>query len=211
MDEILPSSSNRVPIRLPPMPDALRRVKNGSDYNQLSFCHQRGRCIIKLGVMVVAMMYFTILIYILGLATKHIASNDHDISFGKLDSVDNESFSACLLIMDDNHRLSEWIGYHYFAMSLRYLVVAVDPHSKTSPSQILNRWRDRMTVVEWTDSNFTEKSLIIGDADDHQMKKVKHRTRQAEFYLECTRHLQNHNRTWTSYHGKRIFSWLASC
>jgi hypothetical protein len=104
--------------------------------------------------------------------------------------------------MDDNHRLSEWIAYHYFAMSLRYLVVAVDPHSKTSPSQILNRWRDRMTVVEWTDSNFTDKSLIIGDTDNDQMKRDKFVTRQVDFYLECTHHMQNQNRTWTSYHGK---------
>jgi hypothetical protein len=32
----------------------------------------------------------------------------------------------------------------------------------------------------------------------------KHRARQTEFYLECTHHLQNHNRSWTSYHGKRF-------
>ena len=69
-------------------------------------------------------------------ATGNIALNDDGV--GKEDG-DGESFSACLLIMDDNHRLSEWIGYHYFAMSLRYLVVAVDPHSKTTPSRILNR------------------------------------------------------------------------
>ena len=136
-------------------------------------------------------------------ATGNIALNDDGV--GKEDG-DGESFSACLLIMDDNHRLSEWIGYHYFAMSLRYLVVAVDPHSKTTPSRILNRWRDRMTIVEWTDYNFTKKRLIIDHTNEnHGKKKYKHLTRQVDFYHECTRHLQNHNRTWTSYHGKCIF------
>lgn len=113
---------------------------------------------------------------------------------------DGESFSACLLIMDDNHRLSEWIAYHYFAMPLRYLVVAVDPHSLTSPSHIFNRWRSRMTIVQWTDGNFTTENLIINTDDDKNKRKDKHRTRQRTFYKECTIHMQTHNRTWTSYH-----------
>lgn len=113
---------------------------------------------------------------------------------------DGESFSACLLIMDDNHRLSEWIAYHYFAMPLRYLVVAVDPHSLTSPSHILNRWRSRMTIIQWTDGNFTTENLIINTTDDMTKRKNKHLTRQRTFYRECTIHMQTHNRTWTSYH-----------
>jgi hypothetical protein len=32
---------------------------------------------------------------------------------GKAEAGEDETFSACLLIMDDNHRLSEWISYHY--------------------------------------------------------------------------------------------------
>ncbi|KAL3816693.1 hypothetical protein ACHAXA_009132 [Cyclostephanos tholiformis] len=185
-----------------------------------SGCCHRDSCIIKLVGMVATMLYFTNLIAIFrklnrqttaaGLdqlafgpnpaAIKNFASNDDGVD--KVDS-EGESFSACILIMDENHRLSEWIGYHYFAMSLRYLVVAVDPHSKTSPSQILNRWRDRMTIVEWTDSNFTDKFLINLNTDGHIKKTKKHRARQADFYLECTRHLQSHNRTWTSYHAMR--------
>ena len=113
---------------------------------------------------------------------------------------DGDSFSACLLIMDDNHRLSEWIAYHYFAMPLRYLIVAVDPHSLTSPSHILNRWRSKMTIVQWTDGNFTTENLIINTTDDMTERKNKHRTRQRTFYRECTIHMQTHNRTWTSYH-----------
>jgi hypothetical protein len=43
---------------------------------------------------------------------------------------EDKSFSACLLIMDDNHRLSEWIAYHHFALPLRHLVVTVDPRNR---------------------------------------------------------------------------------
>ena len=112
----------------------------------------------------------------------------------------DSSFSACLLIMDDNHHLTEWISYHYFTLKLRYLVVTVDPHSKTSPSKLLDRWRDRMTIVEWTDSNFTKGSKSLRrntESDTRDALINKHRTRQTQFYQACAFHLQQQNRTWT--------------
>jgi len=48
--------------------------------------------------------------------------------------------SACLMVKDDNHILSEWIGYHYSTLPLRHLVVGVDPLSESSPADILRRW-----------------------------------------------------------------------
>jgi hypothetical protein len=74
----------------------------------------------------------------------------------------NESFAACLLIMDDNHFLVEWLAYHYQFMPLRRLIVAVDPKSKTSPADILNRYSSRglINISIWNDSDFyfpTEK------------------------------------------------------
>jgi hypothetical protein len=33
------------------------------------------------------------------------------------------TFSSCLLVMDDNHRLTEWLAYHYHVLPLRYMVV----------------------------------------------------------------------------------------
>jgi hypothetical protein len=38
----------------------------------------------------------------------------------------DETFSACILFMDDNPRLVEWLVYHFFALNLREVVVAVD-------------------------------------------------------------------------------------
>lgn len=45
----------------------------------------------------------------------------------------SDGTAACLLIMDDNHFLIEWLAFHYYVLRLRYLIVAVDPRSTTTP------------------------------------------------------------------------------
>ena len=57
-----------------------------------------------------------------------------------------EGLSACLLVNDENPRLPEWIAYHYHVLPLGALTVAVDPASRSSPEDILNRWRTHMGV-----------------------------------------------------------------
>jgi hypothetical protein len=109
------------------------------------------------------------------------------------------SFSACLLIMDDNNRLSEWLAYHYFVLPLRHIVIAVDPASRTLPHSILNRWRPYMNVTVWSDDDFGfnktgENTKAIS------VKTNQHRTRQRHFYKHCTAHLNKLNQTWTTYH-----------
>jgi hypothetical protein len=75
---------------------------------------------------------------------------------------DNATFSACLLIKDDNAILSEWIAYHYHTVNLRHLVVAVDPNSVESPATILNRWRHNtdMKIFHWNDTDYMPQSFI---------------------------------------------------
>ena len=67
-----------------------------------------------------------------------------------------DSFSACLLIRDDNDILNEWIAYHYHTIKLRTLIVAIDPSSTTSPSSILNKWNTStgLTIYEWSDGDY---------------------------------------------------------
>ena len=125
--------------------------------------------------------------------------------------------------MDDNHRLEEWLAYHYYIMKLRYVVIAVDHYSKTSPQQIVDRWNDdhdqklnhklNMTIVTWTDtdyiniSDYQEQMRIIAKAktisvNEYGNKKTfYHRYRQHEFYRRCSVHLLEQNKTWvcTSY------------
>jgi hypothetical protein len=68
---------------------------------------------------------------------------------------DEDGFSACLLISEDNHYLIEWLAYHYWFLPLRRLIVAVDPASRTSPHAILNRYASRglMEITLWNDTD----------------------------------------------------------
>ena len=112
-----------------------------------------------------------------------------------------DSFSACLLVMDDNHRLVEWMAYHYHVLPLRYLIIAVDPRSKTSPTSILNRWRRKgMYIEEWSDYQIFKPELARNKVSDHdtlQIKRDRHRARQKNFYRLCLKKLALSNRTYT--------------
>lgn len=114
----------------------------------------------------------------------------------------NSTFSACLLVMDDNHRLVEWVAYHYHVLPLRYLIIAVDPRSRTSPTRILNKWR-RMGVYveEWDDFKFLKEGIaknVVPDDAELQIKRDRHRIRQKNFYRECLIGLKKANRTFTT-------------
>jgi len=93
-----------------------------------------------------------------------------------------DSLSACLLWKDENHLLGEWISYHFYALQLRHLVIAVHPLSKTSPQEILDEWRPRMWIQEWEDQNY-----------------INNRKHQQNFHANCTRYLWEQNRTWVAY------------
>lgn len=118
-------------------------------------------------------------------------------------------FSACLLVMDDNPRLAEWLAYHYHVLPLRYLIIAVDPRSQTCPTLFLNRWRRQgMVIEEWSDADFWRKNLTgkepaqaLDEATANlQKKRDRHRGRQKYFYRTCLERMQKQNRTWVSLH-----------
>ena len=62
----------------------------------------------------------------------------------------NNSMSACLLIMDDTIKLTEWIAYHYTVLPLSHLIVAIDPASVlTSEIQhILSLWENHLEYID---------------------------------------------------------------
>lgn len=115
----------------------------------------------------------------------------------------DESFSACLMIMDDNAHLIEWLAYHYTTLPLRRLIVAVDPRSQTSPIEILRRWDGMMDVTVWSDVDFMPPTLM----DKHQYTPNKNqseitklfRQRQEEFYTRCMARLKYEGRSWTAF------------
>lgn len=129
------------------------------------------------------------------------AANNDDDTYNNKNNYNDGSYSACLLIMDDNHRLAEWLAYHYFVANVRYIVVAVDPASRTSPETIWQPWHDmnNLTIVQWTDDDFTERNLIRQADQGDKLLHGMHRARQWTFYNACTKHLKDRNRTWTLY------------
>jgi len=113
---------------------------------------------------------------------------------------EDPSFSACLMIMDDNAHLIEWLAYHYQALPLRRLIIAVDPRSETSPTEILNRWDGLMEITEWSDEDFMPPALI--SAHHKTMTKDEttklFRQRQEEFYTRCMARLHHEKKTWVA-------------
>jgi hypothetical protein len=117
-----------------------------------------------------------------------------------------QSLSSCICVMDDNHRLVEWIAYHYFVMKLRYLVILPDPKSLIWPKSILDKWRKHMTIVEWKDGDYmTEEqyafSLKFRNMKDPSKKVAQdhHNMRQNEFLRKCALHMKENDRTWVSF------------
>jgi len=84
------------------------------------------------------------------------------------------SFGCCLMIMDDNHYLVEFLAYHWYAMPLRHLTVLVDPKSRTSPFPVLDRWKNRIRVdvVDWTYPDALGPSWLNEDFLQHEQQKV---------------------------------------
>jgi hypothetical protein len=114
----------------------------------------------------------------------------------------NNSVSACLLVMDDNHRLVEWIAYHYFVMPLRHLILLPDSKSRTSPMEIVQRWKPYMSIDVWNDGDFMTDALrefakSKENSTDPGDGFLVHTHRQETFYKQCAVHLQAKQRTWT--------------
>ena len=104
--------------------------------------------------------------------------------------------------MDDNHFLIEWLAYHYHTLPLRYVIVAVDPKSTTSPSTIFQKWRSHgMIIEEWSDQDYfhplTEQNLTRKKFPKLSMATNLHRLRQVTFYEHCMKRLKEQRQTWT--------------
>jgi len=130
---------------------------------------------------------------------KNIIINKSNQKFGP-------AMSACLLIKDENPRLIEWLAYHYTVVQLRYLVVAVDPESLTSPREvILQRWMDLMDIQIWEDERYMNQTQLTSrlartlrakSNNDMEEFVQLHRERQKTFLARCNLHHRANNRTW---------------
>jgi len=116
------------------------------------------------------------------------------------------SFSACLLIKDDNIILPEWLAYHYTVLPLRRLIVAVDPLSYTDPKPIFDLYQSiGMNITVWTNDTFwidgfeahEKKIFQVTNETDHETLRFRSRYRQKVFYKSCLQQLHDEMRTWT--------------
>mmetsp|Transcript_25143 Transcript_25143/g.51938 ORF Transcript_25143/g.51938 Transcript_25143/m.51938 type:complete len:433 (+) Transcript_25143:137-1435(+) len=116
-------------------------------------------------------------------------------------SASAESFSACLLVNDENPRLPEWLAYHYHTLPLRSIIVAVDPNSRSSPKDILSRWTTMGMEVEiWDQDVYLPADLLrshgICDSNVEKGCKWKHRHRQSYFVMKCMEEFKERNKSW---------------
>lgn len=149
--------------------------------------------------------------------THPAKSIQHDESFTNKSYIrerrDDDTSAGCLLIMDDNHFLIEWLAYHYHVVHLRRLIIAVDPRSQTLPDEIVKRWKDYMNISVWydyNDYNLSNQSaiqaaeervqIVLRNAKEpYNYDLIQHRARQRLFYSQCMmEHQQSStNRGWT--------------
>jgi hypothetical protein len=93
--------------------------------------------------------------------------------------------------------LIEWLAYHYHVLNLRYLILAFDPKSQTSPSPILERWKPYMTILEWDDFKLGLKTTWRKTFAKIKNHRERHRFRQRHLYYQCLKHMKAHGRGWT--------------
>jgi hypothetical protein len=119
----------------------------------------------------------------------------------------NDTLSSCLMVMDDNHRLTEWIAYHYTVMNLRHLVILSDSRSRLSPHDMLQKWKPYITIEEWTEADYMDKSFakrakefLSHNQTDFRVQQSYHMERQSKFIRKCALHMQDLKKTWVSFH-----------
>ncbi len=117
------------------------------------------------------------------------------------------SFSACLLIKDNNILLPEWLAYHYTILPLRRLIVGVDPMSHTDPQPIFDAYASiGMNITTWRNDSFwvdgyngphEKKDFPITDKTGTETLRLRRDHRQNVFYKSCMQQLKDENQTWT--------------
>ena len=117
---------------------------------------------------------------------------------------DDDSMSACLLTMDDNHFLVEWLAFHYHVCKLRHLVVAIDPKSTTSPLPIFDRWKGLIEIEVWESSRYMSQfeedlqdRMDWHPSENSMPQLAMRRTNQAAFNVACMKHLKGLDKGWT--------------
>ncbi len=135
------------------------------------------------------------------IAFKQSSKSENATKLVRDHSATAESFSACLLVNDENPRLPEWLAYHYHTLPLRSIIVAIDPNSRSSPNDILDRWAPMGLEVEiWDQDVYLPADLLrshgICNSNAEKGCKWKHRHRQSYFVMKCMREFKERDKSW---------------
>jgi hypothetical protein len=143
--------------------------------------------------------------------------NEAHSEINRLYKKTNKTMSACLLVMDDTIKLTEWLAYHYTVLPLSHLIVAIDPHSLLEDKirSVLDLWKDRLEHLEiwaqdtWMTLNATagwRRSIYVGNTSEYESWFVKqnsvmgrfhtHNRRQQHFAVQCMRKMKQLNQSW---------------
>lgn len=122
----------------------------------------------------------------------------------KLPTSSPDDFSACLLVMDDNHYLIEWLAYHYHSANLRNLIIVSDEKSVTSPLEVLERWKGKMDILQWKDEHYftpkefedAQEAAVSYFGHGTPQNLIMHRARQRLFYYKCLKNFQDRGKSW---------------
>ncbi|GAX29411.1 hypothetical protein FisN_16Hh149 [Fistulifera solaris] len=112
-----------------------------------------------------------------------------------------ESFGACALVLNQNHRMTEWIAYHYFALPMRTLIIAYDPKCTQRATDLLHRWKDVIDVIEWEEDDYLPADWLEDIRENYRpaspldkpIERVIHEHRQIYFMQQCTLTLADKN------------------
>lgn len=112
-------------------------------------------------------------------------------------------FSACVLTMDDNILWPEWLAYHYQTLPLRRLIVALDPKSRTKPTELFDRYRRHglfLNVTVWENDEYIEvqdmKMWINVNTTSDMELEAHYLKRQRYFLHKCLEQLYTEKRAW---------------
>ena len=106
------------------------------------------------------------------------------------------TFSACLMLKDDNQILPEWIAYHYTFLPLRQLIIAADPLSLTRVETVVEPFRSIGMKIKvyngneyYVDGRWWKEKFENFDRFNHSERHGYDflMYRQNSFYARCSR------------------------
>jgi hypothetical protein len=148
-----------------------------------------------------------------GRIMTRVATNDTEEANDAIETA--PYLSACVYYMDDNHRLAEWLAYHYYTMNLRHVIMSVDYKSLTDPPQdMLDQWISKgllETAEIWHQRDYMKRSsyqsALQMTKNNISLPNGWFGGTQSDFYRKCAKEQKARNRTWVSFHDTDEF-WL---